>query len=153
MIGTRPHKADPFPYYAHLRETGPAHQVTLPNRQTAWLIVRYDDVAAALKDKRLVKDKNNALLPGQLAKQPWMPKFFEPLTRNMLDVDEPHHARLRALVSKAFTPGLIEQMRARIQDLTDRLLDAASRRPRFDLIADYAQPLPTTIIAEMLGAP
>src|SRR5207302_2936705 len=63
------------------------------------------------------------------------------------------HTRLRALVHKAFTPRLIEQMRDRIQALTDRLLDKVQGRGRMDLIRDYALPLPTTIIAEMLGVP
>ena len=71
----------------------------------------------------------------------------------MLDVDPPDHTRLRALVHKAFTPRLVEEMRDRIQSLTDELLDAAERRGRMDLIRDYALPIPTTIIAEMLGVP
>ncbi len=71
----------------------------------------------------------------------------------MLALGPPDHTRLRGLVHKAFTPRLIEMMRMRIQSLTDRLLDAASGKGRMDLIHDYALPLPTTIIAEMLGVP
>lgn len=78
------HKADPFPYYARLRAESPVHRVTLADKQAVWLVTRYDDVAAALKDKRLAKDRLNALTPGQVARQPWMPKFARPLTRNML---------------------------------------------------------------------
>jgi cytochrome P450 PksS len=79
--------------------------------------------------------------------------MFMPLLRNMLDLDEPDHARLRALVNKAFTPRLVEQMRDRIQALTDELLTAVQGRGRMDLIREYALPIPTTIIAEMLGVP
>src|SRR5437899_6784265 len=75
-------KADPYPFFARLRETAPACRVTLPGRQTAWLLTRYDDVAAALKDGRFAKDPNNALTPDQAARQPWFPKLFRPLTRN-----------------------------------------------------------------------
>jgi cytochrome P450 PksS len=82
-----------------------------------------------------------------------MPNFFKPLMRNMLDLDPPDHTRLRGLVSKAFTPRLVEQMRGRVQALTDHLLDNVRGRGRFDLIRDYALPVPTTIIAEMLGVP
>ena len=71
----------------------------------------------------------------------------------MLDLDPPDHTRLRALVHKAFTPRLIENMRERIRSLTDELLDAVEARGRMDLIRDFALPLPTTIIAEMLGVP
>src|SRR5262245_34662319 len=146
-------KANPYPFYARLRAEAPVHPVPLPDGRTAWLITRYDDVAAALRDERFAKDPLNALTPEQLGRQPWMPGFFKPLTRNMLDVDAPDHTRLRGLVSKAFTPRLVEQMRPRVQALTDHLLDRARGRGRIDLIRDYAQPLPTTIIAEMLGVP
>src|SRR5262249_30724144 len=87
------------------------------------------------------------------ARQPWMPGFARPLTRNMLDLDAPDHTRLRGLVHKAFTPRLIERMRGRVQALCERLLDRARGRGRLDLIRAYAQPVPTTIIAEMLGVP
>jgi cytochrome P450 PksS len=127
--------------------------VTLPDRQTAWLITRYDDVVQALKDERLAKDRLKALTPGQLAQQPWMPALFRPLSRNMLDLDPPDHTRLRALVHKAFTPKLVEEMRPRVERLTGELLDAAVARGRMDLIHDYALVVPTTIIAEMLGVP
>jgi cytochrome P450 PksS len=79
--------------------------------------------------------------------------MFRPLERNMLDVDPPDHARLRALVQKAFTPRVVEQMRDRVRVLTEELLDRALDRGRIDLVRDYALPIPTTIIAEMLGVP
>src|SRR5262245_60328407 len=97
-------KADPFPFYARLRAASPAHPVTLPDGRAAWLVTRYDDVAAVLKDDRFAKDPLNALTPEQQARQPWMPGFFRPLSRNMLDLDAPDHTRLRGLVHKAFTP-------------------------------------------------
>jgi cytochrome P450 len=146
-------KANPYPFYARLRDESPVYRVTLPGKQAAWLITRYDDVLAALKDPRFAKDKLNALTSEQARKQPWMPALFKPLTRNMLDLDPPDHTRLRALVHKAFTPRLIDRIRERIQTLTDDLLDAVQDRGRMDLIRDYALPLPTTIIAEMLGVP
>src|SRR5262249_47937160 len=84
---------------------------------------------------------------------PWFRKLFKSLQRNMLSQDPPDHTRLRTLVNKAFTPRLVEQMRERIQRLTDDLLDAVQGRGRMDLIRDYALPLPTTIISERLGVP
>ncbi len=152
-IASSAFKANPYPYYARLRAEAPVHRVSLPGKQTTWLVTRYDDVSAMLKDDRFVKNRWSAVSPEQAAKQPWVPKFVRPLERNMLDVDPPDHTRLRGLVHKAFTPRLIEDLRGRIQALTDELLDAVESRGQMDLIRDYAQPLPTTIIAEMLGVP
>jgi cytochrome P450 PksS len=146
-------KANPYPFYARLRAEAPVHRVPLPDGQTAWLITRYDDVVQALKDERFAKDRLNALTPGQMAKQPWMPAMFKPLMRNMLDLDPPDHTRLRALVHKAFTPRLVEGMRPRVEALTGELLGPALARGRMDLIHDYALIVPTTIIAQMLGVP
>ena len=96
---------------------------------TGWLVTRYDDVAMVLKDERFVKDTANALTPEQAANRPWFRKLksFKSLQRNMLNLDPPDHTRLRALVSKAFTPRLIEQMRERSPGADRR---AARRRSR-----------------------
>lgn len=150
-ISSAKFKANPYPIYARWRAESPVHCLKLPDKRTAWLITRYEDVAAVLRDERFGKDRFKT--PELTAKQPWMPKSFRPLAHNMLDQDPPDHTRLRALVHKAFTPRLVENMRRRVQSLTDELLDAAERRGRMDLIRDYALPLPSTIIAEMLGVP
>jgi cytochrome P450 PksS len=152
-IASPAHKADPYPFYARLREQSPVHRVTLASGQPAWLVVRYDDVASVLKDSRFAKDKRTALTPEQVRKQPWIPPMFRPLERNMLDVDAPDHDRLRALVQTAFTPRLVEGLRPRVQALADGLLDRLRGRPQFDLIRDYALPIPITVIADMLGVP
>jgi cytochrome P450 PksS len=146
-------KANPYPFYARLRAEAPVHAMTLPDKRTAWLVTRYDDVVGVLKDERLIKDKRIALTPAQAARQPWIPGLLKPLERNMLDLDPPDHTRLRGLVHTAFAPRLIENLRERVETLTDELLDAVERRGRMDLIRDYALPLPTTIIAELLGVP
>jgi cytochrome P450 len=152
-FGSRAFKADPFPFYAALRVTQPVSRVVLPDRQHAWLVTRYADVAACLKDARLAKDRRNAMTPQQIAKQPWVPAFVRPLERNMLDLDDPDHARLRALVHKAFTPATVERLRERIQVIADQLIDRmVSTHPR-DLIAAYALPLPLAVIVELLGVP
>jgi cytochrome P450 len=150
-------KANPYPFYARLRAEAPVWRVTLRDRRTAWLVTRYEDVARVLKDDTFAKDKLNAMDPEQRAKTPWVPGFLKPLERNMLDLDDPDHVRLRALVSKAFTPRLIERLRGRIEALCEELLDAMERewklKGRTDLVAGYALPLPATVIAELLGVP
>jgi cytochrome P450 len=150
-------KADPYPFYARLRAEAPVWGTTLPDGRIAWLVTRYEDVARVLKDDTFAKDKLNAMDSEQRAKTPWVPGFLKPLERNMLDLDDPDHARLRALVSKAFTPRLIERLRGRIEVLCEELLDAMERKRRrkggAELVADYALPLPATVIAELLGVP
>src|SRR6266436_9983052 len=148
-------KANPFPFYAQLRAEAPVFPVTvpMPTKQRAWLITRYSDVQDVLKDARFAKNPRNAMSPEQLKKLPWVPSMFKPLEHNMLDLDSPDHTRLRALVHKAFTPRLIEQMRDQIQALTDELLDGAEPNGGMDLIADFALPLPLTMIGRILGVP
>jgi cytochrome P450 len=148
-------KANPFPFYAQLRAEAPVFPVTvsMPTRQRAWLITRYSDVLDVLKDARFAKSPYNAMSPEQLKKRPWVPSMFKPLEQNMLDLDSPDHTRLRALVHKAFTQRLIEQMRDQIQVLTNELLDAAEPKGGMDLIADFALPLPLTMIGRILGVP
>ena len=146
-------KANPYPFYAWLRTEAPVYRVTLPDKRSAWLITRYDDVTAALKDERFLMNRSNTMSGDQLARQHWIPWFLKPLGRNLLLVDTPDHTRLRGLVHKAFTPRLIEKTRNRIQTISNDLLDAAQQSGQMDLIRDFALPLPVTIIADMLGVP
>jgi cytochrome P450 PksS len=144
-------KADPYPLYARLRAEAPLYRTTvrIPTRKTAWLISRYDDVAALLKDSRFVKDQARAGGPGP----GWIAGPLRPMTRNMLDLDPPDHSRLRALVQKAFTPRLVEQLRVRIVELCEQLLAPSVSAGRIELVSQYALPLPMTIITELLGIP
>ena len=146
-------KADPYPFYARLRAEAPVWRTTLRDKRTVWMVTRYEDVAGALKDDRIAKDTLNARDPEQRAREPWVPGFLKPLERNMLDVDDPDHRRLRTLVSKAFTPRLIERLRQRIERICRELLDEMERNGKTELVRDYALPLPATVIAELLGIP
>jgi cytochrome P450 PksS len=146
-------KADPFLFYARLRDEAPVFRVALPNGVTPWLVTRYDDVALALRDERFTKDLAKVLVPGGVAPLPRMPALFKPLSHHMLNADPPDHTRLRALVQRAFTPALVDGMRGRIQAIADTLFDNLAGRTRLDLIRNFALPLPTTVIAEMLGVP
>src|SRR5215212_3591248 len=142
--------------------TTPTQSCDRPPRSTAppyptaeacgWTPAR-EDVLAVFKDERFVKDWRKVITPEQLAQIPPIPDVMKPLSQNMLDTDPPDHERLRALVSKAFTPRLIERMRPCVQAIADVLLDAVEDRGEMDLIDDYAFPLPITVIAELLGVP
>jgi cytochrome P450 len=137
-------KANPYPFYARLRREEPVVRISAVFIK-AWLVTRYDDAAALLRDPRFSKEQVTSKLV-------YLPGFAKALAENMLGQDPPDHTRLRALVSKAFTPRRVEEFRGRIQAICDGLLDAA--RPRdFDLVRDYALPIPLTVISDMLGIP
>jgi cytochrome P450 len=138
-------KADPYPFYARMREEAPVFRISIPFPRQLWLVTRHDDVVAMLKDERLSRDL--------LAKLPWFPRFARPLLDNMLGREPPDHGRLRKLVSMAFTPRRIDELRGQVERICEDLLSPLPSGRPFDLVADYALPLPLTIIAELLGVP
>ncbi|MCX4539373.1 cytochrome P450 [Streptomyces sp. NBC_01565] len=143
--------ADPFPLYRQLREDGPVRRVVIAGGLEAWLVTRYEDGLAALSDSRLSSDVRDASDARLLRQLPDTER--ESMLSNMLRSDPPDHTRLRRLVSKAFTARRVADMRPRIQALTDRLLDGIAPEGHADLVADFALPLPVTVISELLGVP
>ncbi|WNG56132.1 cytochrome P450 [Archangium gephyra] len=126
-------------------------------------ITRYDDVIASLLDDRLSSDPRTAMTPEQQKRLPQVAEELRPVFKSLLTADPPDHTRLRKLIQPSFTPRAMEPMRARIQRIAEELLDAAERaaaergesRPErsMDLIAEFAYPLPVTVISDMLGIP
>ena len=145
-------KANPFPFYAALRQKQPVCRVRI-GQMEGWLLSRYDDVHAALKDPRLVKDVRHVENAAELSKRPWLPGFLRAMENNMLDQDDPNHARLRGLVHRAFTPARIDTLQQQIDALANRLLDRMAGQARIELIRDFALPLPLSVICELLGVP
>jgi cytochrome P450 PksS len=152
-------KANPFPFYARLREEAPVFPVTLRlarRVQRAWLVTRYHDVVALLKDdETFVKNLRNAMTPKQLRNAPTanLPGPFKVLQQGLLSIDGVHHDRLKALVHKAFTPRTVERMHEQAQVVSNEALELGLRRGEADLIADFALPIPLTIIGRILGVP
>ncbi|AWZ08113.1 MULTISPECIES: cytochrome P450 [unclassified Streptomyces] len=141
--------ADPYPYYARLREAGPVHQVivTADEYEPSWLVVGHDEARQALNHPALSKDwRSSGHFPDALVTA---------VNANMLESDPPHHTRLRRLVAREFTARRMEGMRTRVQQITDGLLDGMAARPErtADLIDAFAFPLPMTVICELLGVP
>jgi len=136
---------DPYPVLAKLRELDPMHHDTTLSR---YVLTRHDDVDELLWDRSLSVDPRKAA-PGSFES---MFGFGDPDRQpSMLFSDPPYHTRLRGLVSKAFTAKAVEQMRPRIQEIVDELLAAIETDRETDLIEAFAGPLPTIVIAEMLG--
>ena len=136
---------DPYPILKVLREQG--RVFSEPNSGRV-LLLRQEDIEPILRDRTLSHDPRKAELT------PMMQALFARQPRrepSMLTLDAPDHTRLRSLVNKAFTPRAVENMRGRVQEIASELLDAVESRQEWDLIADFAGPLPTVVIAEMLG--
>jgi cytochrome P450 len=140
-------RTDPHPVYAELRARGPLHRVRPPGSDAAywaWLVVGYEEARAALADPRLAKDGRRIGVTFQ---------DDELIGRHLLSADPPEHTRLRKLVSRAFTMRRVEELRPRVQEITDDLLDAMLPRGRADLVESFSYPLPITVICELLGVP
>jgi cytochrome P450 PksS len=144
-------KADPLPPCARLRADRPVVPVSVPGIPgEAYLVTRYDDAVAVLRDERFVKDVRSARDPGDL-RLPWMPSSLRPLAHTMLDSDGEEHRRLRGLVRNTFTPRYVAQLEPRIQQVADELLERMAAAGKADLVTDYALLLPLTVISEILG--
>ena len=127
---------DPYAVYRKIRDKDPVHRMRLVD---AWVLTRYEDADVMLRDHARFSNEDR--------------RFHDTGLTTLLDIDPPDHTRLRALVSRAFTPRSVRSWHDRVQAIADRLLDAVAGQDRFDLIAALGYPLPVTVIAEMLGVP
>jgi cytochrome P450 len=135
--------ADPYPTYHRLRAEDPVHLSPLG----FWVLTRYEDVVAVLRDGRLAKEAVIAFVAARFGIAPGT------IGLSMLDRDPPDHTRLRSLVSKVFTPRVVEGLRPHIQEIVDGLLQRVAGAGSMDLIEAFAYPLPVMVICELLGVP
>jgi cytochrome P450 len=149
-------RANPYPFYERLRSHAPVHWDAAAGIDGGWVLTRHADVMAALRDPGVSAER---LEPPQDAD--WLPaeyreaarQVFRAMPHQLLFLDPPDHTRLRGLVSKAFTPRLVEALRPRIVTLANELLDPVQEAGWMDVIASLAYPLPAIVIAELLGVP
>lgn len=142
--------ARPHQFYAQLRE----HHPLIWSRQTrAWVLTRYDDIRRVLRDHETFSSElpDEPLLSGR--DDVVLEQVAPPGTKDMLGADRPDHTRLRKLLSMDFTPGKISRMQPRIEEICRRTLDGAAQRDSFDVVKGLSEPLPVSIIAELLGIP
>lgn len=140
--------ANPYPLYHRLRREDPVHWDPYLH---AWVVTRYADVLTVFQrfsaQRTPTPEQLTALGLASLA------PLAQVMVRQMLFLDPPAHARVRALASQAFTPRRVERLRSHIQDITHSLLDAVRDKGQMEMIADLARPLPAIVTAELLGVP
>ena len=144
---------DPHPFYQRMRAEDPVH---FSPTVGVWVLTRYADVLAALRDPRISASSRHwrhyerfFFRQGSDGVSP-MAQTYD---RWMLQMDPPDHTRIRGLFTKAFTPRVVERMRESIQRITDALVDAFVAGGTTDLMPDLAYPLPIKVIADLLGVP
>ncbi|MEP7292585.1 MAG: cytochrome P450, partial [Chloroflexota bacterium] len=149
---------NPHPTLARMREVAPIYHLRhMEFGSYPWLVTRYEDSIRLLNDERFTKD--DARIPrqgqpsGEKSADDLMMEGAAAINRHMLTLDPPDHTRLRGLIHKAFTPNMIRALEARIQEITDGLIDTMIEKGGGDFIQDFAFPLPVTVIAELLGIP
>lgn len=142
--------SNPYSTYRQLRESRPVYRT----ESGSWLVSRYEDVVTLLRDPRMAKEA--AGLQSTLARtqnKGEVSPLASEFSRWMLFKDPPAHSRIRTLVTRAFTPRVVEAMRPQIQETANRLLDEALARGEIEVIRDFAYLLPFTVIAGILGLP
>jgi cytochrome P450 len=141
-------RADPYPLYHQMRQAAPVHRTTLG----MWVLSRYDDCWAAMRDPRLGKAYASQI--EQRFGPDW--RKHPSLTageHSMLNTSGPEHSRLRKLVTKEFTPRVIANLKPVIEQVVDQLLDPVAETGGGNVLEAVGFPLPVTIIGEMLGVP
>jgi cytochrome P450 len=144
-------RTNPYPVYAELRERAPYHR----DQFGAPVFTRFADCEAILRSGQVSSDfrNSNEFARMQASGQAMSMIDNLPEGRPFLFLDPPDHTRLRGLVSKAFTPRVIDGLRPRIQSLVESLLDDAAARGGLEVVEEFAYPLPVVVISEMLGVP
>ncbi|HEY8478727.1 MAG TPA: cytochrome P450 [Spirillospora sp.] len=135
---------DPYPVYARLREEAPLYR---NDELDFWALSRHADVSAAFRDHWTFSSANGVSLEPSA----WGPHAHK--TMSFLALDPPRHTRMRALVSKGFTPRRVRELGDGVRELTLRHLEPALERREFDFVSDFAGRLPMDVISEMMGVP
>ena len=149
-IGSQDFSDHKFDWYRWMLEEAPACRGKVSVLNVS-LISRYDDCRMVLTDDRFIRNRGRARGKGASPLPFPMPKSIAALTKSMIVADDPEHRRLRNLVNRAFTPRAVERLSDRVEELSHELLDSLEKRGSFDLLEDYARPIPTRVIAEMVG--
>ncbi|MFG1642196.1 cytochrome P450 [Amycolatopsis sp. NPDC049252] len=147
---------DPPRAITRLREARPVSPMLFPDGHEGWLVTGYDAVRQLLADTRFSSRQDIGVLHVPY-ETPGMPAATEPspqLPGLFIAMDPPDHGRLRKRLTGAFTVKRMKQLEAHIVDVVERQLDAMAKlTPPIDLVAEFALPVPSLVICELLGVP
>ena len=153
-VSTQEFRDNPYPFYARLREADPVHWC---EPWGCWVLTRYAEITEVLLHPELYSNQGRVT---NTIKREYPVNFLDQIrpllghfAQGLINSDPPDHTRLRRLVQKAFIPKTLEILRPKIETLISELLDHAAGQGSFDLIKEFAYPLPVQVIAEMLGVP
>ncbi len=143
--------ANPYPKYKELRQENPIYYY---ENWDKWIITRYADINSLLRDKRLgrviyhLKDERFITTPN-----PEHAAFDAIQDGSLLELEPPDHTRIRQVVHEVFTPKHVRLLSSKIQDISKKMVDNIIDKKEFNLITDFAEILPVTVISELLGVP
>jgi cytochrome P450 len=143
--------ATPYAFFHRLQDADPVYY----DGMRAWLVTRYADVQAVLRSQAVSSMRGSPGLRALMASASDSSSRLFPRMEalSMLNRDPPDHTRLRRLVSKAFSPRMVNAFRPEIQRVADELLDRVAAEGRMELVSDFAYPFPLVVISALIGVP
>ena len=150
-LGSRDWAEHKYDWYRYLLERAPACRGRM-SLFRLHLVAPYGDCRSLLTDPRFVRNRGRATGKGSSPLPFPLPRSIAALARSMIIEDDPEHRRLRSLVGKAFTPRAVGRLEDRVTELSHELLDRLEKEDGpVDILADYARPIPSRVIAEIVG--
>jgi cytochrome P450 len=145
---------DPYPAYTRLLEEGPIHYVEVAGKWAVWSVFTHAECLSIAKDPRCsAKRANQMLLPLPFSRQAEFKELARMLSLWLIFMDPPEHTRLRKLLNKGFSQAAVETLRPQMEAVVDRMLKPLQPGSEVDLMREFANPMPVSIISEMMGVP
>ncbi|GIU84140.1 MAG: biotin biosynthesis cytochrome P450 [Acidimicrobiales bacterium] len=141
---------NPYPYYHRLRRE---HPLLYDEERDVWLLTRYADCEAVLRDPRWSSNPAHIRKPRPIEEASVREAMAYTGSNVLLFMDPPDHTRIRNLVSRNFTPRAVARLRPRIEQIVDDLLDQAAEKGELEIVGEYGFVVPVTVICELLGVP
>jgi hypothetical protein len=145
---------DPYPTYARMHEEGPLHFLDVGGKWAVWSIFSHAECSSIAKDPRLsAKRAQQQILLLPIDRQAEFSELARMLGLWLIFMDPPEHTRLRKLLNKGFSPAAIEGLRPQVEGIVNHMLDRLRPGSEVDIMREFANPMPVSIILEMLGIP